>query len=359
MKASSASRWSSGHRMRAAAAVRCRSRARNSSSRCDAVVPAIGQESDWACLTAECACKLSDWGTMKVDRLTFADQRSATSLPAATRVTGPRTVIEAMAHGKQAAISIGRYIQGEDLTRRPRAGSGTRWRRFRTEGYDRIPREHMPRLCPRKSASTEFRRSAAGLHRRAGAKPKRRSASTAGFARECYQCVDACLANAVVHEEQAEEREIQVGAIIVAPGFQPFNPSNFDTYAYSQASQRGHLHGIRTHPVGLRAHHGAPGAPLRPQGTERASPGSSASGRATSTTATTGTVPGCAACTPSRKRSSPRNMRAASWIPPFSIMDMRTHGKDFERYYNRAKDEHGVRFIRSRVHSVEPVAGQR
>ena len=36
------------------------------------------------------------------------------------------------------------------------------------------------------------------------------------------------------------------------------------------------------------------------------------------------------------------------------FMDMRTYGKDFDRYYDRAKDEHGVRFVRSRVHSIEP-----
>ncbi|MCG6911646.1 MAG: FAD-dependent oxidoreductase, partial [Deltaproteobacteria bacterium] len=38
-------------------------------------------------------------------------------------------------------------------------------------------------------------------------------------------------------------------------------------------------------------------------------------------------------------------------------MDMRTHGKDFEKFYNTAKDKHGVRFVRSRVHTVNPVAG--
>ncbi|MCP3952898.1 MAG: FAD-dependent oxidoreductase, partial [Desulfobacterales bacterium] len=37
----------------------------------DTVIPAIGQESDWACLTDECACTLSDWGTMTVDPLTL------------------------------------------------------------------------------------------------------------------------------------------------------------------------------------------------------------------------------------------------------------------------------------------------
>jgi len=36
-------------------------------------------------------------------------------------------------------------------------------------------------------------------------------------------------------------------------------------------------------------------------------------------------------------------------------MDMRTHGKDFERFYENAREKHGVRFIRSRVHSVTPV----
>ena len=34
------------------------------------------------------------------------------------------------------------------------------------------------------------------------------------------------------------------------------------------------------------------------------------------------------------------------------FMDLRTHGKDFERYYERAKEVQGVRFIRSRVHTI-------
>ncbi len=34
------------------------------------------------------------------------------------------------------------------------------------------------------------------------------------------------------------------------------------------------------------------------------------------------------------------------------FMDMRTPGKEFEKYYQNAKDKHGINFIRSRVHSV-------
>ena len=39
------------------------------------------------------------------------------------------------------------------------------------------------------------------------------------------------------------------------------------------------------------------------------------------------------------------------------FMDMRTHGKDFEKYYWRAQDEHGVRFLRSRIHTIDPIPG--
>jgi heterodisulfide reductase subunit A len=36
-------------------------------------------------------------------------------------------------------------------------------------------------------------------------------------------------------------------------------------------------------------------------------------------------------------------------------IDMRTYGKDFERYYNRAEEEAGVRFIKSRITQILPV----
>jgi heterodisulfide reductase subunit A len=36
-------------------------------------------------------------------------------------------------------------------------------------------------------------------------------------------------------------------------------------------------------------------------------------------------------------------------------MDIRTHGKEFERFYDNAREKQGVRFIRSKVHSVTPV----
>ncbi len=39
------------------------------------------------------------------------------------------------------------------------------------------------------------------------------------------------------------------------------------------------------------------------------------------------------------------------------FMDMRAYGKEFDEYYNRAQKEHGVRFVRSRVHSIHELQG--
>jgi heterodisulfide reductase subunit A len=36
-------------------------------------------------------------------------------------------------------------------------------------------------------------------------------------------------------------------------------------------------------------------------------------------------------------------------------MDIRTHGKDFERYFNRGKDDSGIRFIKSKITNIIPV----
>ena len=36
-------------------------------------------------------------------------------------------------------------------------------------------------------------------------------------------------------------------------------------------------------------------------------------------------------------------------------MDIRTFGKDFEKYYIRAKDQEGVNFVKARVHTIDEV----
>ena len=110
----------------------------------DAVIPAVGQESDWACLGPDCACTLSEWGTMKVDPLTLQTD-DPDIFAGGDAVTGPRTVVEALAAGQRAAVSIDRYLRGLGLS----ADREIDWlsnTEPQKEKYDPSPRSHAPLL---------------------------------------------------------------------------------------------------------------------------------------------------------------------------------------------------------------------
>jgi NADPH-dependent glutamate synthase beta subunit-like oxidoreductase len=112
----------------------------------DAVITALGQEADWACLTDECACTLTDWGAMNVDPVTLQSD-DPDIFAGGDAVRGPQSVIEAIADGKRAAVSIDRYIRGLDL-RLGRDARLTVITEPQKEGYDPSVRAQMPRLGP-------------------------------------------------------------------------------------------------------------------------------------------------------------------------------------------------------------------
>jgi NADPH-dependent glutamate synthase beta subunit-like oxidoreductase len=118
----------------------------------DAVITALGQESDWACLTPECACTLTEWGTMNVDTLTLqSDDPDIFAGGDAAR--GPQSVIEAIADGRQGAISIDRYLSGQNL----RLGRDKALKAItepQKEKYDPAARAQMPRLEPQDRLKT-------------------------------------------------------------------------------------------------------------------------------------------------------------------------------------------------------------
>ena len=110
----------------------------------DAVITALGQEADWACLTPECSCTLTPWGTLKVDPLTLQTE-DPDIFAGGDAVRGPRTVIEAIADGRRAAVSIDRYIESRDL----RSDRDVELKVITTPDkgkYDPSPRSQLPRL---------------------------------------------------------------------------------------------------------------------------------------------------------------------------------------------------------------------
>ena len=315
----------------------------------DSVISAIGQESDWTCLTPECTCELSDHGTIRVDPLTL-QSRDPDIFAGGDAATGPQTVIEAIAAGKQAAISIDRFLQGRDL----REGREKEWKavqEVKTTGWNPTPRGQMAHL-PLDARLKTFEEVQLGFTEEQAKREAERCLRCAVCC-ECYQCVEACLAKAVNHEDQAVEREIEVGALIVAAGFKPFDPRTHDIYSYarlpnvvtameferilsSSGPSMGHLVRPSDHKEPKRI------AWLQCIGSREIHHGDRAY---------------CSrvCCMYAVKEAVIAKEHAGGDLEAtIFYMDMRTQGKDFERTFNRARDERGVRFIRSRVQKVTP-----
>ncbi|MBU0734578.1 MAG: FAD-dependent oxidoreductase [Proteobacteria bacterium] len=196
----------------------------------DGVIPAIGQESDWACLGPECACTLSGWGTVNTDPVTLQTD-DPDIFAGGDAVTGPRTVIEAIEAGKQAAISMDRFIRGVDL----REGRQREWEPVEdvsTEGYAHLPRTRMPRLDPGKRLNN-FREVQLGFSQDQAVAEARRCISC-GICSECYTCVAACKAEAVDFSQKEREMTVNVGAVVLATGFDLYDVSPLVEYGWGR-----------------------------------------------------------------------------------------------------------------------------
>ncbi len=79
----------------------------------DTLIVTIGDVPDIDFITSM-GIDVTKWGTMQVDKETLSTNRPGV-FAGGDVVTGPNTVVEAIAAGKKAALMIGRYLRGEEL----------------------------------------------------------------------------------------------------------------------------------------------------------------------------------------------------------------------------------------------------
>jgi NADH-quinone oxidoreductase subunit F len=82
----------------------------------DTLIPAIGERADSSIFTAKDKLGISRWGTIEVDSSNLTTGRPGI-FAGGDAVTGPGTVVEAMAAGKLAAQTIEKYLEGQSLDR--------------------------------------------------------------------------------------------------------------------------------------------------------------------------------------------------------------------------------------------------
>jgi len=197
----------------------------------DTVIPAVGQVPDLAWLAGEKEFSLTSQSNLRADPVTLETGVKGV-FAGGDMVLGPATVIEAIAAGKEAAVSIDRYLRGEDLrTGRPREFPGIGEIPGLTEVEPR-PRVKMPARAGRERLR-DFSEVKPGLSE-AKAREEAGRCLACGLCSECYQCVEACQARAIDHGMKKEEVELQVGSIILTPGFAPFDARIKGEYGYGR-----------------------------------------------------------------------------------------------------------------------------
>ena len=85
---------------------------------CDDVLVAIGQENSFPWIERDAGLEFDRWGMPKVDPVTMQSS-IPTVFFGGDAAFGPKNIIWAVAHGQQAAISIDKLLNGEDVKDRP------------------------------------------------------------------------------------------------------------------------------------------------------------------------------------------------------------------------------------------------
>jgi heterodisulfide reductase subunit A len=127
---------------------------------------------------------------------------------------------------------------------------------------------------------------------------------------KCKACEKFCPTGAINFEDQGKEISLNVGAVVLASGSETFDPRTYDTFGYSKSANI--VTSLEFERI-LSASGPYGGHLVRP--------------------------------------SDKKEPEKIAWLH----IDIRTFGKDFERYYNKAKDDLGVRFVKSRITHVEPM----
>ena len=165
--------------------------------------------------------------------------------------------------------------------------------------------------------------------------------------KKCRICQRICQNKAINLNQIPEKKEINVGAIILSPGFEPFNPKVRKEYHYGEfenvitsmdyerlLSSTGPYQGeiLRT----SNKKHPKKVAWIQCVGSRQVLPGGNSY---------------CSAvcCTYTQKQVILTKDHDAETECTIFHNDIRSYGKDFERFFERAEQLPGVRFIRSYV----------
>ncbi|MDY6880500.1 MAG: FAD-dependent oxidoreductase [Thermodesulfobacteriota bacterium] len=197
-----------------------------------------------------------------------------------------------------------------------------------------------------------------GLDHRAPTCMRYPQATPEAFSIDIDSCTDIeglvkiCQAEAVLPQDSEKIRDVEVGAIVVATGGELFDAEALANYGYGKFPDV--VTGLEYERI-LSASGPTKGDLVRPSdGTQPKKIGwIQCSG---SRNINQSDVPYCSSvcCMYALKEAIVTKERFHDDMETvIYYMDMRTFGKDYEQYYERARNDFGIRFVRSRPHTVD------
>ncbi len=191
---------------------------------CDTVIFSVGQRAGLAFIPQDAGVGITQRQTIAINPNTMAATRPGV-FAAGDSVSGTAFVIEAVHSGHQAATSIMRYLQGEQLERPPKPELPV-VRLSRQEIDERLdrgeirlqPRIALPEL-PVEQRLDNFSEVEGGYDE-ASAQAEAARCLACGICSECMSCVFACGRDAINHDEVEQIGTLDVGAVVLAPGYQ-------------------------------------------------------------------------------------------------------------------------------------------
>jgi len=317
----------------------------------DTVIGTVGQQSDLRFLQAK-------YDDLTADRKTLASEIPGMFVVGG-RKTGASFIVEAIGLGHRVARSIHRHLQGEPLeapeTAKPPVVKLTREalaQRVQAGEIDLKPRAESA-LLPMEERVTSFREVVLSLNERQ-ARAEAQRCLQCGLCSECLACEYACGTDAIEHDIVEREMELDVGAIILAPGYQAYQATlsqEFGLGRYPNVITSLQLERM------LSASGPTEGHVRRPS-----------DGRPAKRVAFLQCVGSrdqshdyCSAvcCMYATKEAIFIKEHDPDAQVQVLMMDMRAFSKGYEAYYRRAQEQYGIKYVRSRISELkeEPDSG--
>ena len=168
----------------------------------------------------------------------------------------------------------------------------------------------------------------------------------------CGLCENMCIAKAVEYDDKERETKVKVGSVILSTGSRGYDPSHLDFLVYGKSPNVVTSEEFERILSASGPYFGHLMRPLDREQPKKIAWLQCVGSRDTNKCGNGYCSSVC--CMYAVKEAMIAKEHAHGELDcAVFYMDMRTFGKDYEKYYNRARDKDGVRFVKARIHTID------